>query len=408
MNAQEIKGFLSAFPKTVVNTFFIYPTLYKKNNNGKILIWYLERDGFNYRTVSGHLETKNTTVSAWTTAKPKNIGKKNETTAIDQANLECLAKYENKLTKGSYTINIADVDKQSYIKPMLAEIYYSETCDPETNIVRKKSNIPSTKLFNEGYIMQPKLDGIRCIITKDGAFSRKGDQILGVPHVIRDLDFFFKENPDVILDGEIYNHNLEFNVLNGTVRRNPKEDTAGQQLIRKSLAYCVYDTINDLDYVERVELLGKYFEQYNFIYLKNVTDLNIRVNNEAQVDNTHQIFIDQGFEGGILRRLNSKYEHKRSKNLLKVKQFTDAEFIILDVVEGVGNNKGMAAKIKINRDGVDIFPNMTGSWEFCKTILEEKEEYIGGEVTVKYFGVTKDGSLRHPSVKTIYKTKRDM
>jgi DNA ligase-1 len=402
-----VKDFLDAFIKIELSNQFIYPTLYKKNTKGKILIWNLEREDYKYRTISGHIDTQPLVHSAWTEAKAKNIGKKNQTSNLQQAHLECLAKYENKLTKGGYCLQLQDVNDITYIKPMLAETYYSETCDPETGIIKKKSNIPSIKLFKEGYIMSPKLDGIRCIITSEGAFSRKGDSILGIPHVLKDLKLFFKENPGVILDGEIYNHNLEFNIINGTVRRNPKEDTAGQQLIRKSLTYYVYDTINDLTYQERASLLNKYFEQYSFVYLKNLTNLNIKVWNEEQVTNTHELLISQKFEGGILRKLNSKYEHKRSKNLLKVKQFTDAEFTILDIIEGDGNNQGMASKIKININGVDVYPNMTGSWEFCKKVLEEKQEYIGGETTIKYFGTTPDGSLRHPSVKTLYKTKRN-
>lgn len=403
---EEFFSYINSYPLT--KEHFIYPFIYKLSSFKKTLIWYLERDENSYRTISGQVGG-NLTTSAWTICESKNVGKKNETSAQGQAHKECVSKYENKLSKGSYFINPSLITNFSYVKPMLAETYYSEITDPESTISSIKSNIPSLNEFKEGYILEPKIDGVRCIFSKEGPFSRKGDSIIGVPHIVKDLNLFFKENPDVILDGEIYNHNLEFNIINGTVRRNPKEDTAGQKLVRASLNYFVYDVVNELDYIERRLLINSYFEQYSFSYLKNLSKLGIRVNSKEEVDKTHSLLVNQGFEGGILRKLYSKYQQgKRSKNLLKVKQFTDAEFIIVDVIEGNGNNKGMAAKLKILVGDKEVFPNMTGPWEFCKKVLDNKEQYIGGEVTVKYFGVTPDGSLRHPSVKYIYKNKRDV
>jgi ATP-dependent DNA ligase len=407
MNNPSI-DFLNNIKQTIPHNWTVYPTLYKLNSSNKLLIWYLERDENKYRTISGHLEG-NLTTSAWTVTVGKNIGKTNATSANDQAHKECLAKYENKLTKGSYVSDKKLIHAVTYIKPMLAETYYSETTDPETAVSKIKSNIPSIKDFKDGVVMQPKLDGIRCILTKEGAFSRKGDAIIGIPHIIKDTKQFFIDNPDVILDGEIYNHNLEFNTINGTVRRHPKEDSAGDKLIRASLNYFVYDIVNESLYIDRVDILNNYFALYNFSYLKNVCKLNIRVNNENQVDEIHNKLVSQDFEGGILRKLYSPYQQgKRSKNLLKVKQFQDKEYIIADIIEGEGNNAGMAAKIKIIDNDIEIYPNMTGSWDFCRKVLQEKNEYIGGEATIKFFGVTPDGSLRHPSVKTLYKIERDL
>ena len=68
----------------------------------------------------------------------------------------------------------------------------------------------------------------------------------------------------------------------------------------------------------------------------------------------------------------------------------------------------MAAKILIKDNEVEIYPNMVGSWDFCRKVLEEKESYIGGETTIKFFGRTPDGSLRHPTVKALFKNRRDM
>lgn len=385
-----------------------YDNLYRYNTSGKLLVWYLEREVAKYRTVSGQL-AGNKTTSAWTECKGKNVGKKNETSPEDQAHKECLAKYENKLTKGGYVDDVDKVSNPTYIKPMLAETYYSEVNNPETNDSKIKNNIPSIKLFQEGVIMQPKLDGVKCLATVDGLFSRKGQRIIGTPHIEKCLEKFFIENPEIILDGELYNHTLEFNVLNGTIRRDPSNDTEEEKEVRNSIEYFVYDIASSNDiYLERAVQLNNFFGKGVDSYIKNLTNLNIRVNTETQVNEIHNVLVGQGFEGGILRTLNGLYKQgKRSKDLLKVKQFTDEEFTIVDIIEGDGNNAGMAAKIKIEDKGVIIYPNMVGSWDFCRKVLKEKEEYIGGQATVKFFGRTPDGSLRHPSVKALYKNKRD-
>ena len=83
---------------------------------------------------------------------------------------------------------------------MLAETYYSEIFDPETNNSKIKNNIPSIKEFNEGIIIQRKLDGIRMILSKEGAFSRKGEIIQGVPHIIESMQEFFIKYPDHIIN----------------------------------------------------------------------------------------------------------------------------------------------------------------------------------------------------------------
>ena len=79
------------------------------------------------------------------------------------------------------------------IKPMLAQKFDSNRICFETQ---------------EVYI-QPKLDGIRCIFTKDGAYSRAGNQFMNLEHIELKLNMFFKNNPDAILDGELYNHKLK-------------------------------------------------------------------------------------------------------------------------------------------------------------------------------------------------------
>jgi len=155
-----------------------YPKLYKLNAHGKVLEWYLERDGDRYRTISGQQDGKQTT-SKWTVSKPKNVGKKNATTGEEQADKECLAKYDKKLKGGGYVAELDNVVRFTYTKPMLADTYYSEKCDPETGEVKITDNRPSDEELAKGeYIFQPKLDGVRCVADKNRLATRKGENLI--------------------------------------------------------------------------------------------------------------------------------------------------------------------------------------------------------------------------------------
>ena len=96
------------------------------------------------------------------------------------------------------------------------------------------------------------------------------------------------------------------------------------------------------------------------------------------------------------------YENKRSKQLLKYKNFKDAEFVILDVEEGLGNRSGMAGKlICLLPNGNKVGVSMTGTQEFMTQVLKDKDRVIGKQATVKFFDWTPDGSLRFPTLKHI-------
>ena len=157
-------------------------TIYKTTKGGKIQEWTIEVVGNKYRTISGQTDGKKV-INEWTVCYGKNTGKANETTDKEQAMKEAEAKRKLKLEK-DYSETIKGINRKRHFEPMLAAKWED---------YKNKVEYP---LYS-----QPKLDGIRCIVTKDGMFSRNGKEIISAPHIRKALYKFFKHDPDTILDG---------------------------------------------------------------------------------------------------------------------------------------------------------------------------------------------------------------
>ena len=95
--------------------------------------------------------------------------------------------------------------------------------------------------------MQPKLDGVRCLFTKDGAFSRTGKQFMNIKHIEDSLKSFFKKYPEMVLDGELYNHDLrdDFEKIISLVRKQKPTDLDRAEA-HKMIQYHIYDYTNIL------------------------------------------------------------------------------------------------------------------------------------------------------------------
>ena len=158
-------------------------TLVKRRSDGGIQEWSIEVVDNAFRVTSGKQGGKQK-VNEWTYCNGKNKGRSNETTDEEQAQAEAKAKWDKKLA-GEYALSGDTVDSLGCVKPMLAK---------DWNDYGDKVEFP--------VYAQPKLDGIRCIATKDGLKTRTGKDIVAVPHIFESLQEFFDEHPDVVLDGE--------------------------------------------------------------------------------------------------------------------------------------------------------------------------------------------------------------
>ena len=266
---------------------------------------------------------------------------------------------------------------------------------------------------------------------KDGvlvAKSRAGKPIESIPHVLEELESFFAENPDAVLDGELYNHALknDFNKIISLVRKQKPVRSASDtdKSFDKKLAkfeealseakdkvqYWIYDAPRIGDYTESELFSVRFYDlagpMANFFHQRTrgqkLTSSLVAVptyecSNFDEVDEYYNEFMSEGYEGQMVR-VDFAYENKRSKKLLKRKDFTDSEYLVIGIDEGDGNRAGTAKHLvcKDESNGKVFNSNIKGTHEYLAEILENKDYYIGQQATIKYFELTPDGIPRFP------------
>ena len=271
------------------------------------------------------------------------------------------------------------------IKPMLAQKVNTKPID-----------------WTKKVFVQPKLDGVRCLFTKDGAYSRTGKQFKNVDHLQNDLQDFFEKFPEIVLDGELYNHDLkhDFEKIISLVRKQkPTEQDRSEA--SDLVQFHVYDVIAEPNFT--------YEFRYNMLRLQLpiVTSMtlvkNTLVESYDEAEMLHKVHLAQGYEGSILR-LNEPYEQKRSYNLQKFKDFHDAEATIVGYEAGKGKREGTLGKFfMMDNEGVRFGcpPGKGFTYKDLADIQNNIHDYIGETATFTYFERTKAGSYRHPFYKCI-------
>jgi DNA ligase-1 len=391
--------------------FNVFPTIYKLDSKKRIREWRMEINESRYRTVAGLQDGKQVT-SGWTDAAPKNTGKANSTTAEQQAIAEVQSQYKKKLGCDYHEL-VDSTDTELFFKPMLAYTWE-----------KRKDKID----YSKRVFFQPKLDGIRCIASRHGVFSKTGKPIKSIPHVVQLLAPVFAKYPDVVLDGELYNHQLrdDFDEIVSMVKKaksKPSDIDKSVSLVQ----FHVYDfpgVITDLfsDRIANLERLIDEFknEQYDHNVLYSIaanstymfTDViklvpTLEVTCEQEVDSAYDTYMDAGYEGGIIR-LNDKYHNKRTNSLIKRKDFEDAEFTIVRIEEGKGNWAGVAKRVIFINDigGGEFGAGLACTKEVARQILKDADSYVGKKGTVQFFKRTPRGVPRHPIAKALHRTLR--
>jgi len=224
------------------------------------------------------------------------------------------------------------------------------------------------KYITEPFYVQPKIDGIRLLVSNKGCFSRTGKPVKGVEHLARGL------KDGEYLDGECYVPNKTFEEITSMFKMNPE-----------SLEFHVFDYFDlnrpNLTFEERKERIS-----VDTFLVKKV----------VEIQKYHDMFVRDGHEGIMIREASSVYEiGKRSNHLLKYKAFQTDEFPIVDVKEGTGREKGTA--IWVCKAGEHHFSaKPEGTLEVRRKLLEDKDKYIGKQLTVRYQNLTALGVPRFP------------
>ena len=260
--------------------------------------------------------------------------------------------------------------------------------------------------YNDKVFIQPKLDGVRCLIQKNPnheikAYSRTGKEWKNIQHILDELKPFFMKWPNIVLDGELYNHNLrnDFEQIISLVRRQ-KPDDIDMLESRDIVQFHCYDIIDTkISFKTRDEFIKENVPKSYCV--KHV--LTMPVPNPGALHYVHGSNIECGYEGSIVR-LNTKYECKRSHSLRKFKEFHDAEAQIVGYEVGKGKREGTLGKFyKIDPFGVKFGcpPGKGYTYKDMADILNNIGDYIGKNATFTYFERTKAGSYRHPQFKCI-------
>ena len=270
--------------------------------------------------------------------------------------------------------------------------------------------------YSKPVFMQPKLDGVRCLIQarvkrhilhptlnelEVKAYSRTGKEWKNINHILKDLVPFFEKHPNVVLDGELYNHDFknDFEQIISMVRKT-KPTPEARVISRDNVQFHCYDIVNrKMKFSTRDKWIAKNLPtSYCVKHL-----ITLYVSDELSAKTGHQMNLDAGYEGSIVR-LDDAYQCKRSHSLRKFKDFSDAEANIVGYEEGKGKRTGTLGKFIMQDDDGNQFgcpPGKGHNYKDLALMLANIHEYMGQRATFYFFERTKAGSYRHPLYKCI-------
>lgn len=373
-------------------------TLYKLDSKGKVRIWEIKvkksPSGYVIQTQYGQKDGNliNGPDTEITAGKAKR-------TLEEQAILQFNSMVKKQMDKG-YCEDLK-AEQSPYILPQLAYDY-------------KKLNNWETAINAKVWLVSKKLDGLRMLIRKIGteivAYSRKGQVYpLAAKHITKELVEFFDKYPNIILDGELYEHGMHLKDISGIgrIKLQKKWDEKG-----KKLTFNCFDFI-DLNKPESTNLERWLFLQY--WYSKGILPTSEAFSLVSQtciysddkgtalekIQKFHDEAVAEGYEGAMIKESQAPYQiDKRSFTILKFKQFTDSEFKITGVTPG---NKRPEDFVVIceTEEGKTFEAQPTGTVEERLKLLQELPTLIGKMATIKYFNLTPDGIPFLPKFKCV-------
>lgn len=381
-----------------------FPTLYGKASTGKVKEWTIKvvvKSGIPTTQIfNGYIDGKKA-LSERETTKGKNIGKKNETTPLQQALSEAEKKWLNKKEKEGYLETISTLESKSkeMFYPMLAQKFDFETYQKK----RKTIDFPC--------FIQPKLDGIRCVASFEPSgeislITRVGKQFNHLHH-IRDAvkqSFGHLPNKDSLyLDGELYTDKFPFEEITGICRKEKLKPGDLEKL--NMIEYHIFDFYDrnnpEVTFFARSGLLNDQMGSNPILKYVNTE----KCKSIEEIKPKHDQYVQEGYEGIMLRNSNSPYHVKsRAVDLQKYKEFFDNEYRIIGFSEASGEDKGTIiweceyTNSSGKKSTFSVRPR--GSREkrakYFAECNKDFSKYNGKQLTIRYQELSQDGCPRFP------------
>lgn len=296
----------------------------------------------------------------------KKKGTKAETTPFEQAVLEAEGVWKKQLNRKSYGLTVEESAGKRDIAPMLAyEIGKCKTID-----------------WGNAFA-QYKYDGHRCLVHCDPKgkvflMSREHGSITTMPHVIDAFQGILK--PGQIIDGELYRHGWSLNKI-GSVIKSKSEDKG-----REELKLYVFDQVADVSFEERFKPLRDLVPRKHPAVRLAPT---VRVANQADLAMVEHDALENLFEGAMLRHGRRGYQAgSRVKDVLKVKQFVEGNFKVVDAKPGRGDYANCAIFTCVTEAGHEFDVTAPGEMPEKRAYWTNYKQYLGKLLKVKYQKMT--------------------
>ena len=335
----------------------------------------------------------------------KNIGKKNETTPLQQAISEAKSSWVKKKESG-YSPVTSEVDGVITVAAG-AGGDDAASVDSETKGTsganRGKGiteDVPSPMLAHDynkraksikfPCFVQRKFDGTRCVgMPGKGLFSRNRKAYPHLEHIVAEIN---KLPPSIVLDGELYSDTLTFQEIVGLVKQETLKKGAEEKHLK--IQFHIYDIINDMPYEQRYANLQMLFNKYKFKHLVFVkTDM---CESEERMKELHAAYVVEGYEGIMLRNKTGLYKNSRSADLQKYKEFFDDEYEVVDYKEGEGLEEGCVLWVCKTPEGKLFSCRPRGTREDRVELFKNGDKYVGKKLTVRFQELTNDKVPRFP------------
>lgn len=327
---------------------------------------------------------------------------------FQQAELEYNSLLKKATDKGYKKLSDLTKTKWSEItSEELDNIVPSTKTDTSGNIkpqLAKSSEDCSLSVWEKPRFASRKLDGVR----SEFAYNKEDDRIFTVSRGGGDYDAattairkdpqllgFFRKNPDVILDGEIYVHGWSLQRISGTCRLktfNPERC--------EPLEFWVFDIVDtEKTFNNRLDFLVDLMLEFEGNPFVKVLEHEL-VEGWAKVKKLHDKYVLEGFEGLVARHPDKKYAPgRRSSDWVKLKLYKDEEFEITGIEEGL-RPEDMCFWLK-TKQGKPFKAKPVGSRELRENYLEIWETLVGRMATVKFFIWSDDNVPMQPILKCI-------